>query len=203
MSGSLIFGQLQRSFATLPLFSYDGGVVLRPSGVSSLCLYGADGSTDQAGQCERAILGWCSPSDLPLGTDPMHHPACGFDMPRGWRSGVSPWRNKDAALALDYQSRRGAGNATTPWTGYNEAILEPWDDTGIEFFFIVDCERNEANKFLPKLNMVVRLAHTCDEAHAAGRRTHAAFLREHGLTNASFPLLMLRRNNWAEPFARA
>lgn len=51
--------------------------------------------------------------------------------------------------------------------------------------------------------MVVRLARSCEEAHAAGRAAHAAFLREHGASSESFPLLTLRRDDWTQPFVVA
>lgn len=120
MSASIIFDRLEHSFATIPLFSYDSGVVLRPSGVDALCLYGADGSTDQAGHCGSAILPWCSPGDLPRDPDTARPPVCGFDLPRSWRMGVAPWHVEDAGLVLEYQTHRGAGNTTPAFTGYNE-----------------------------------------------------------------------------------
>ena len=199
MSASIIFSSLERSFASVPLFSYDSGVVLRPSGVTPLCLYGSDASTDQAHACGDTRMEWCNPSDIPA--DPLAARVCGFDYMRGWRSGLNPWRLEHAGPVLEYQTGRGRGNATLPWSGYNEVITAPWHDAAIDFFFLVDCADDEFNHDFHAQWMNSRVAATCAEAHAAGREAHAAFLRAHSVSRASFPLLMLRRNDWSHPFA--
>ena len=203
MSTSLIFADLARSFPSIPLFAYDSGVVLRPSAVQVLCLYGADASTDQSHACgaSQAPGGWCTRADLPADLDPHATFACGFDYLRGWRSGLNPWHVADAGPVLAYQSLRGHGNATAPFTGYNEIITAPWDASAIEAFFVVDCARDEANHDFQAHWQNERVAATCAEAHAVGHAARDAFVAAHGLVNESFPLLVLRRGEWTEPFA--
>lgn len=201
MSASLIFGQLHRSFSRIPLFSYDSGVVLRPAAVTPLCMYGNDAATDRLPVCGDSAMPWCTASDLPAGTSPSATRVCGFDFLRNWRSGLNPWHVEQAPAVLEHQSVRGQGDATPPFTGYNEVVVAPWDESAIEFFFLVECADDEPNRRVPAQWMDDALARTCEEAHSAGRRAHAAFLRAHGVSSTSFPLLMLRRGDWTQPFA--
>lgn len=48
ISASIIYGSLRQRSATIPTFSLDGGVILRPSSATALCAYGHDGSIDDA-----------------------------------------------------------------------------------------------------------------------------------------------------------
>ena len=47
-SGSIIFAGLQKSVSKdmIPLFSFDGGIIFRPSHTKVNCLYGIDAGTD-------------------------------------------------------------------------------------------------------------------------------------------------------------
>ena len=210
MSASLIFAGLQSTFTTIPLFSYDAGVILRPDAVRPWCLFGADAATDQVyhhgGGCHRersttCILGCGEPESFCNVWDLSDAPAgrvCGFDYLGNWNAGLRPYRTEDAAQVLAYQSTRGPA---VGWTGYNEVAINPWGDDAIDAFFVVDCQPDEANHWLLPAILNRMHASNCAEAHENGRAAHAAFLRDHGVTAAEMPLLMLRRGDWYQPFA--
>ena len=115
-----------------------------------------------------------------------------------WNAGLRPYRTEDAAQVLAYQSTRGPA---VGWTGYNEVAINPWGDDAIDAFFVVDCQPDEANHWLLPAILNRMHASNCAEAHENGRAAHAAFLRDHGVTAAEMPLLMLRRGDWYQPLA--
>ena len=67
VSTSLIYAQLRSKDESIPTFSYDGGVVLRPQFARPLCGYGADGSIDASKEiaCPRGHARGGTPAPTP------------------------------------------------------------------------------------------------------------------------------------------
>ena len=113
---------------------------------------------------------------------------CGF----GWGSaGVQPWRPRDFAGddgLLDLIAREGATfpNADI-YSGYNEIIVsnDAWVDAlpaSVEALFVIEGREGEWE---------------------AVRDVHRRYLEVYGLASERHPLLVLRPENWEEPFAEA
>lgn len=194
-SGSILFSEAKRTFRSIPLFSYDAGVVLRPELVQLLCGYGIDGSTDDnKPQCgfrgerleerDTACVPGCG--DPPDWCDPDNHASryggnsggCGFD----WeQSGIRPWRSEDLGELLDTFADTGAEySGIGDFKGYNEVVIssDPWIDAlpnSVEAIFLIDCEPGQKNLAYGGGG---GLASSCEEAHARGREMHAAYLAE-------------------------
>lgn len=213
-SASLFFGGMNRSYARLPLFAgYDPGMVLRPDHVKPYCIYGVDGSSDGSRRgtcwgverwdcvpgCGALATDHCTPpaAGQPWNADPIAGQVCGFFAFGGWRAGVQATRLEDAGPLLEYYAGRGVYHM------YNEVVVEHWTDAAVESFFVVECEPDEPN--VPRTtNHDPDFSTSCAEAHARGRHIHAQYLAAHPhLSAESFPLLMLRRQHWSEPFVLA
>ena len=217
LSGSLVHSGLQRTYASIPIFSYDAAVVLRPSTAHVYCAYGMDGSIDDGKNrpwaCpheevkqESCVPGcgeppvWCNPRD-PF--DSWEGYVCGFD----WDGdGLRSWRPSDLGKMLHLQESRGSSyTGVGNYKGYNEVVIatDAWLKhlpESIEAIFIIDCEPD-----VPNLHYVLTdhqgTAANCEEGQDAGRRMHAAYLKTYGVSREKFPLLLLRTDNWASPFA--
>ena len=77
-------------------------------------------------------------------------------------------------------------------------MIEPWSDNDVEAFFLIDCHPHEKNRKVAGGHQnpyFIRLATTCADAHAIGRRAHAAYNARDGAWR-SVPLVMLRREAW-------
>ena len=216
VSCSVIFAGLHRKDASIPTFSVDAGVVLRPSMANVLCGYGNDGSIDDNRplMCEggypysesRCVPGCGSP---PAFCDPRNPhdegswTTCGVS----WGAkGIRPWRGVDLPGLLDVFASKGepftgVGN----FKGYNEIVVDPvpWLEHlphSVEAIFMVDCTAGSAQLHYGAADGMAT-AMDCAEAQAAARTMHAAFLRTYPEVDpATFPLLKLRTNSWDEPF---
>ena len=158
VSSTVIHAGLKRSGATaeaaasgdikeetkwdVPLFSYEGGVVLRPSKNKVSCAYGVDAGTDYAdaggantGSCHPAgkkgcVPGcgqppqWCNAKE-PMIEGGNNGCRCGFD----WCSGrPRPWKPEDLGSLLDHQVKYGAWyGGVGSLDGYNEVRLPACD----------------------------------------------------------------------------
>lgn len=206
----MIFGGLHRTFATIPMFSYDAGVVYRPSKTKVNCAFGRDGAVDDLKPRCREGQGACVPGcgSPPNWCDPEHlryggwH-VCGFTWDGA--GGLRPWRPEDLGKLLDEQANnwgadyKGIGN----FKGYNEVVVRSRDvlnslPSSIEAIFLTECNAGQSN-----LDYQGRTAPSCAVAHERGRSMYQRFLAAYGLSEAEFPLLMLRPDDWVEPFVLA
>lgn len=203
----MIYAGLRQKDRSIPTFSLDGGVVLRPSKVNLFCAYGIDGSIDDnkplscdhvdASKCVPGCGSppdWCSKADA---HDEGAWLTCGLN----WgRSGVRPWRPEEISGAgglLDHFAREGApfvgiGN----FAGYNEFVVDSnaWISRlpeSVEAMFVVDCHENDVNLRYGAADGR-GTALDCGEAHRNTREMHRTYLEAYGLDSSQFPLLKLR-----------
>ena len=219
-SASLVFAGMNVTWPTPPIFSYDSGLLFKPSAIETRCLYGIDAATEAAGSCQHEHgPSFCEPSSL-RGLDPHNRShdrsACGFHPTHGWRD-TNPWRVADAQTMLAYQAQRGPGSnlSHASWTSsppgktalqykwsYNEVIVRPWSEHAVEAIYLVDCQPTEVNHHIPgapimggKVNpLYIPVQRTCAKAHEIGRKVHGHYQRAH--RGKSIPLVMLRRRAW-------
>lgn len=219
MSSSILSSVLRRTYATIPLFSYDSGVILDPAHAVVTCAYGMDASTLVAHKetgCQAVEEGkrgqWqrCEPDAVGDCSLRTRANTCGFHYVHGWSTGATAWRPEDVYRMLECQSHLGRDAELEKWHGYNELVVaaEPWRTHlphSIEAVALIDCVRGEPNHYFgnPKRPGGVPTAHTCDEAHEVGRRLHRAFMAAYGLSEDELPLVLLRRDHWEEPFVLA
>ena len=212
-AATAIHAVLRRTFASIPVFSYDAGVVLEPGVLTPLCIYGSDGTTSRKTLCEardagRQCVPGCSLADRrpPKWCESSADEGCGFQHDDGTKE-VPPlewaYGPRSMNLVLQRQSARGdgyAGPGPGVYWGYNEVVVDAraWREassSAVEAVFVVDCEAGWANmdwRGLP--------ATSCKAAHDAGKALHRAYLEGNGLDADEFPLLMLRLDDWEAPF---
>ena len=173
--------------ATIPLFSWKGGLVVRAEESKPLCLFGCDGATrnhncpSHPATCVPGCGNppwWCERERPLLANDCR----CGLEACSGH---VSAWRPSDVAFVMDAHEKHGPKYKFEPGfhTGYNEVVIESeaWEahlPQVVQAFFFVDGGSDE-----PSI-----------------REMHARFLQEYGLTGRDCPLLRLDRGRWDEPF---
>lgn len=187
----------------VPLFSWEGGIVLRGSANRVLCAYGEDAGTDYGasggkddGSCypggtKECVPGcgrppqWCGANEM------VGFCRCGF----GWCEGrPRPWRPEDLGPLLEAHAQHGSVfEGAGKFKGYNEVIIDAkYRDAqlphSVEAFFYTDTCRGQAV-----------LNRHCSGRDAA-RKIHAAFLAKYGLDAAAAPLLKLTPKNWDRPF---
>lgn len=219
LSGSMVHSGLKQSYSTIPFFSFDSGVVLRPETAHVYCAYGMDGGIDdgqnrpklcaqadvESGRCVPGCgepPDWCDPSDVGKGGWPGY--ICGFQY---GPNGISAWRPSDMAAMLRQQEGRGGEyHGIGGFKGYNEIVLaaDRWLEQlprSVEAIFLVDCKPGDQNLAYNGANGGT--AGSCAQAHEAGRAMHAAYVHEYGLTAEEFPLLLLRQDRWDAPFVAA
>ena len=210
----MVYSGLRQRDHTIPTFSLDGGVVLRPSKARLLCAYGIDGSIDDNKplSCDhitaRCVPGCGQPPDWCSRANPHDEGAwltCGLN----WgRSGVRPWRPEEIGGAgglLDHFAREGAEfPGVGSFKGYNEFVMDAnaWLDglpESVEAIFIVECSDADTNLKYGAADGRGTAAN-CHDAHRNAREAHRSYLQAFQLTAAQFPLLKLRPANWVEPF---
>lgn len=205
-SASVIYAGMREHLSPqgqIPLFSYDGGVVLDPILTDVWCSYATDGSTDyNQAYCDDDKIDhaaclpgcgsppkWCPEKDHVFGW--CH---CGVQ----WCGGSPrPWKAEHLGIMLSEHAQFGdafAGYGS--YKGYNELIIgaNAWREhlpKSVEAIFMTECEGAGSNTGQA-------LAKSCEEAERHAREVHAAFVRLY--KTPDFPLLRLRINNWEEPF---
>ena len=212
----MIFAGLKSRDSSVPTFSLDGGVILRPSKIHAFCGYGIDGSIDDNKplSCTRADPAqcmpgcgeppaWCSKSNPHDEGDWL---TCGL----GWgNGGVRPWKQEDfggAGGLFDLFEKSGENfDGVGSFKGYNEIVLDTkvWIDNlpgSVEAIFMVDCQDGQDNLRYGAADGGGTAAN-CRDAKANAVDLHRKFLSAYKLSEADFPLLKLRPNNWEEPFA--
>ena len=202
VSGSLIFkgmntGRSDRVKFGLPLFSYDGGVVLNPKHTMIGCAYGADGHIDDSYKVADGCGGPRCDGSNPY-IEP-NHCLCGFYNCGG---SIVPWSASDLGPMLQefvQSSSRYTGFGS--YSGYNEIVIDSgtWLSNlphSIEAIFLVDCSKRQRNT-------PYSASKSCEQAQANARRVHAAFLAAYGVPESKFPLLRLSQHEWDAPFAAA
>lgn len=186
----------------IPLFSWDGGVILRPEAVKLKCMYGFDGSADYyTNPCGDPPM-WCKRGDEQNGGCLCGFYQCGRN--------VQPWHPEDLDIALRvhaeqwYNNYRGFGT----YSGYNEAVVDPgaWIANlpkSIEAIFYVEptaaaCSNKPVSHGQSK---------SCEEAERTARRVHEQILRHYDFEGsnaaAAPPLVVLDQSNWLNPFRDA
>ncbi|KAL1512048.1 hypothetical protein AB1Y20_005322 [Prymnesium parvum] len=217
LSGSMLHAVLQKTYRSIPFFSYDSGVVLRPESAHVYCAYGMDGGIDDglnrpklcaqsaidAGDCLPGCgepPAWCDPSDLGRGGWPGY--MCGFMY---GPQGIGAWRPSDVPALLQAQADMGREyQGIGSFKGYNEFVIasDKWLEglpRSVEAIFLVDCTPGQTNLQYDGANGGT--AESCEDAHQQGRAMHRGYLEAYGLTADEFPLLMFRQSNWEAPFA--
>eukprot|EP00965_Chrysotila_dentata_P026106 865869-Pleurochrysis_carterae.AAC.1 len=219
VSATLIFRELNspsHARGVIGVYSFGGGVVLRPSSVSVNCAYGADGAIDYGEQNCRKGEGQCVPG---CGVPPHF---CSRDAPLvsswcrcsfAWCDGrPRPWAPADVGFMLRQQADFGnefSGFGT--YTGYNEIVLDSdyWMaqlPRAIDAFFFVECGSwgnlpgiTPASSQITTLsNEFLRSIRSCQAAEDYTRGVHALFEAEYGVGTAA--LLKLRLDRWDQPF---
>ena len=209
-SGSIIFKGLKEKVSPeqIPLFSFEGGIIYKPSLNKVNCLYGVDAGTDYGGSTSKGTDGSCFPPGkggcipgcgmgefIPWcnATNPVndHDCLCGFAYCNGR---PQPWHPEDVRQLMGNQKVRGTGYSFGGFNGYNEAIVDATAKDkhlpeSIEAFFWVEgCDGQGV------------LGKACTGKDGA-RRVHQAFLNMYGHKAVNVPLLVLRPTNWDQPFA--
>ena len=173
--------------ATIPLFSWSGGLVVRAEESKPLCLFGCDGATrnhncpSHPATCVPGCGNppwWCDRERPLLANDCR----CGLEACSGH---ISAWRPSDVAFVMEAHEEHGPKYKFEPGyhTGYNEVVVESdaWEahlPRVVQAFFFVDGGSDEASI----------------------RDMHARFLDEYGLTGRDCPLLRMDRGRWDAPF---
>lgn len=219
VSGSIVHSGMHQSYSSIPLFSFDSGVILRPSTTTLYCAYGMDGGIDDGSNrpmiCKDTEINegsclpgcgeppdWCDPADPGKGGWPGYF--CGFMY---GPDGIGAWRPKDLPTLLHHQESMGVDyHGIGNFKGYNEMVIaaDGWIANlpeSIEAIFITDCSSGQSNLAYNGANGGT--ASSCGAAHEQGRNAHKAFLQEYGLTEDEFPLLILKPDHWDAPFALA
>ena len=218
VSASMIFAGLQGRDATIPTFSLDGGVVLRPSKVHAFCGYGVDGSIDdnkplscESVNSQRCVPGCGEPPDWCDRDNPHDEGAwatCGIS----WtRSGVRPWHPKDfggrGGLLDLYETGGEPFTSVGNFKGYNEIVVDSkhWIEGlpgAVEAIFMIDCGDGDENLRYGAADGA-GTAVNCRAAHENIIAVHRTFLQTYKLDARDFPMLKLRPYDWHEPFVVA
>ena len=201
VSASMIFGGMfhegRRDRRALPLFSYDGGVVLSPAHTKVNCGYGADGHIDDSYKISDGCGGPRCSAAAPV-VQP-NNCLCGFANCGG---SIMPWRAEDLGPLLATFAQRGARyTGYGAYNGYNEIVLDAatWLRNlphSVEAMFVVDCAPRARNT-------PYSASRTCAGAQQTARRNYDAFVAEYGLSEATFPLLRLSPDELERPFSAA
>ena len=196
VSTSMLFSGLQKRYHVLPIFSYDGGVVLSPAHTRLLCAYGVDGHIDDGDKVRDGCgASRCDPHNPHI---QPNNCLCGFGNCNG---GVTPWRPEHLGAMLRLQVENGQSYSFGSYTGYNELVVESatWLRNlphSVEAMFHVDC----TGSLEGKRNTAYSASRSCESARAKAVQAHASYLRAVGASVHSFPLLRLRPDDWREPF---
>lgn len=192
MSASIMYAAMaerdDRRNGGIPLVSYDSGLVLDPSKLKLLCVFGGDGATLNNNCNPPGKHGRCVPGcgDPPLWCD-IHRPLlmnncrCGFVNCEGR---PRPWKPEHLGYVMEQHREHGLEYRTPQFhSGYNEVVFDsatwPLPDAVIAFFIVEGSGDREAQQ---------------------ARDEHAAFLKEFGLSAAQTPLLRLKMRDWDAPF---
>ena len=184
LSAMIIYGRLRTrgDRQAVPLVSYDGGVIARPSEIELMCLFGIDGATvglNGGPNGDGCPAAWCAPQ-----LEPEPNGYCGF-----W--GAPPdraWRPSDLDTLLTLHEKHGEGYHEPGYhSGYNEAIVDgiSWNahlPNTIEAFFELEGQS----------------AGTGQADYA--REAHRRFLAAYGLSEHEVPLLKFDPFRWDAPF---
>ncbi len=222
VSASIIYQGMHRpdrpDRSVIPVFSFDGGVILRPDRTTILCAYGNDGAIDYGGKNCRITGATRSPSCVPGCGDPPNwcDPNeglidgwcnCGFE----WCGSVRPrpWHPKDLPKLIEKHAFLGSkytGMGT--YTGYNEVVIDSssWVETlpGIieAFFYFDGCAPGQANTPLSsQLPRDGSRPKDCVGAASFVRTKHQDFLKRFNLAAHDVPLLRFRQTDWTTPFS--
>ena len=221
VSASIVYAGMHRADRpdrnVIPVYSFDGGVILRPDRVTLLCAYGNDGAIDYGGKNCRVTGPTASSTCVPGCGDPPNWCdanggaidgwcQCGF----GWCGGekVRPWRPEDLSKLIEKHATLGSRyTGMGSYTGYNEIVVDSssWVETlpgAIEAFFFFDGCSGQANTPLSsQLPRDGTGSKSCEGASEFVRTKHADFLRRFHLTEHDVPLLSFRQAEWSTPFA--
>ena len=221
ISGSIIYAGMHRvdrpDRDVIPIYSFDGGVILRPDRAKLLCAYGNDGAIDYGGKNCRVTGPTRSSTCVPGCGDPPNWCAangglidgwchCGFEWCGGEK--VRPWHPEDLPELIERHATVGSrytGMGT--YTGYNEVVIDSssWAETlpGIieAFFYFDGCAGNTNTPLSSQLPRDGAGPKTCEGATEFVRTKHADFLRRFDLTEHDVPLLSFRHTEWSTPFA--
>mmetsp|Transcript_76562 Transcript_76562/g.127635 ORF Transcript_76562/g.127635 Transcript_76562/m.127635 type:complete len:337 (-) Transcript_76562:148-1158(-) len=209
-SASVIFADLFRPSRedrkSIPLFSFDGGFVLRPSLIKLLCAFARDAGSgwNGVGACHAAYGSACVPGcgNPPRWCGALHqqeangHRCCAYGKCPG---PPYPWRPEELVGMLKQHAELGETfKGIGTYTGYNEVILESDNFVdhlpySVEAIFITDCLEGQQNSRMS-------FSTSCAGAHAHARSLHHNFTQEYGLDEETFPLLRLSPISWKEPF---
>lgn len=190
----------------IPMFSFDGGVILNPNTINLLCAYGNDGAIDDGGGglgCEGSTSGNCIPG---CGDPPDWCPETG-ELIAGWcRCGFEwcgskprPWRPEHVHALLKVSAKYSKPyDGIGSYEGYNELVVdaEAWLEQlphSIEaIFFYSNCVKTDTN---------TPLAHSasCGDAKAYAESVYDKYIKMHG--HGSIPFLNFDSSNWDEPFS--
>lgn len=195
ISASVIHSQLgerpDRRDGGIPLVSTDGGIVLDAQRVSILCVYGADGATLNSNCRPRGISDGCIPG---CGSPPAwcdigepllaNNCRCSFHNCNG---PPRPYAPQHLGYVMEQHKMHGVQWKKPQFhSGYNEVVLDgdswPAPDVILAFYVVEGgTPRQEAKT----------------------REAHRKFLEQHAATRsaADAPLLVLRPQNWRQPFA--
>jgi len=221
VSASIAYAGMHRADrpdrTVIPVYSFDGGVILRPDRLRLLCAYGNDGAIDYGGKncrvtgptaSSRCVPGcgdppdWCDPNGGLIGGWCQ----CGF----GWCGGqkLRPWRPQDLRKLIEKHATIGSAyTGMGTYTGYNEVVIDSsrWVETlpgAIEAFYYFDGCSGQANtKLSSQLPPDGAGPKSCEGASEFARTKHADFLRRFHLTERDVPLLRFRQAEWSTPFA--
>ena len=221
VSASIAYAGMHRADrpdrTVIPVYSFDGGVILRPDRVTLLCAYGNDGAIDYGGkncrvtgptQSSACVPGcgdppnWCDANGGPI--DGWCQ--CGF----AWCGGekIRPWRPEDLSKLIAKHATLGSAyTGMGSYTGYNEIVIDSsrWVETlpgAIEAFFFFDGCSGQANTPLSsQLPRDGTGSKSCEGASEFVRTKHADFLKRFNLFERDVPLLRFRQAEWSTPFA--
>ena len=206
MSASLVYARLRerRDRVTIPLLAGSrSGVVLRPEATRVLCVYSGDGATalancDPPGVSEACVPGCVHPSGYCNPLESMTDGWCQCSI--GWCKGEplrpQPWHPAHLAHMIRQYDEFGlppreANGSPAAGQGWNEVVVsgDHWERSlprAIEgFFYVRDSPWDTRTK-------------TRDMAEQ-----FAVAYNYGGRPDAPPPLMMLRPDDWAHPFAPA
>ena len=210
VSASIIGKPMFAAHSSIPIFSTDSGLILRPGYNRLLCMYGFDGNIDSfddpcgdpCDECDASVHQKC------MRSDEVARCLCGFAQCGAHQY---PWRPEDIDIVLRVHARiwhqhwQGLGS----FTGYNEAVVDP--DTwianlphSIEAVFFLD----QADPFCAEAPNSAGQGEGCREAECRARSMHERMLRHYGFPkNGSDPrapsLVTFNSNDWERPFRDA
>lgn len=221
VSASIVYAGMHRADRpdrnVIPVYSFDGGVILRPDRVTMLCAYGNDGAIDYGGKNCRVTGPTRSPTCVPGCGDPPHWCDADSGMINGWchcgfewcgGEKVRPWHPQDLSKLIEKHATIGSRyTGMGSYTGYNEVVIDSssWAETlpgTIEAFFYFDgCSGQSNTPLSSQLPRDVIGSKNCEGASEFVRTKHADFLRRFDLAEHDVPLLRFRQAEWSTPFA--